>query len=92
MRDAVTTMDAHPVDKDLMAERLQPARAIFGRSLAPASQLRAGTVLTEAMLVPKKPGGGIPPEALDQITGRRLARDVSPDHILRWSDIEDQSA
>ncbi len=91
MRDAVTTMDAHPVDKDLMAERLQPTRTIFGRSLAPASHLRAGTVLTEAMLVPKKPGGGIPPEALDQITGRRLARDVSPDHILRWSDIEDQS-
>ena len=92
MRDAVAKMDAHPVDKDRMAERLEATRAIFGRSLAPACHLPAGTVLMPAMLVPKKPGGGIPPEALGQITGRRLARDVSPDHILRWSDIEDQSA
>jgi N-acetylneuraminate synthase len=92
MRDAVASMDAHPVDKDQMAERLSPTRAIFGRSLAPVSILPAGTVITQAMLMPKKPGGGIPPEALDQITGRRLARDVSPDHILRWSDIEDEGA
>ncbi len=92
MRDAVARMDAHPVDKDAMAERLGPTRAIFGRSLAPVRRLPAGTVIAPEMLVPKKPGGGIPPDALEQITGRRLARDVSPDHVLRWSDIEDQGA
>jgi N-acetylneuraminate synthase len=92
MRDAVTTMDSHPVDKDAMAERLAPIRSIFGRSLAPVRFLPAGTVLAPSMLAPKKPGGGIPPEALGQVAGRRLARDISPYHILRWSDIEDQGA
>jgi N,N'-diacetyllegionaminate synthase len=92
MRDAIATMDAHPVDKDVMAERLGPLRTIFGRSLAPTRPLPAGTVLAPDMLKPKKPGGGIPPEALEQLIGRRLARAVSPNHILLWSDIEDQSA
>jgi N-acetylneuraminate synthase len=90
MRDAVVRMDAHPVDKDAMAEQLRPTRVIFGRSLAPVSRLPAGTVIAPEMLMPKKPSGGIPPDALEQITGRRLTRDVSPDRVLRWSDIEDQ--
>ncbi len=92
MRNAAAVMDAHPVDKDAMAARLAPMRSIFGRSLAPVRFLAAGTVLAPSMLAPKKPGGGIPPEALGQVAGRRLARDISPDHILRWSDIEDQGA
>jgi len=87
MRDALIKMDSHPVDKDDVAERLTGLREIFGRSLAPVRALPAGAVLSPEMLVPKKPGGGIPPEALEQLAGRRLARDVEPDRILRWSDL-----
>jgi sialic acid synthase SpsE len=42
------------------------------------------------MLTQKKPGGGIPPEAMHKVAGRRLARDVTPDRILRWSDLVEE--
>ena len=38
MRDALTVMDSHKVDKDEMAERMQPMRDIFGRSSRPFAQ------------------------------------------------------
>ena len=90
MRDAVATMDAHPVDKDAMAEKLNGLREMFGKSLAPVAPLPAGSVLKPEMLTAKKPGGGIPPEAVAEIAGRRLARDVTPDRILRWSDLTEE--
>ncbi len=87
MRDAVAIMDANPVDKDEMAERLQGLRDVFGKSLAPVSAFPAGAAVRREMLTSKKPAGGIPPEAIDEILGRKLARDVTPDRILRWSDL-----
>jgi N,N'-diacetyllegionaminate synthase len=87
MRDAVATMDAHPVKKDEMAGTLQAMRSTFGKSLAPTRALRAGTRIEPGMLAPKKPGGGIPPEAAAELEGRRLIRDVTPERLLRWEDI-----
>ena len=91
MRDALETMDSHPVDKDAMAEKLLEMRGIFSKSLAPICPIPAGTVLRPEMIVTKKPGGGIPLEAAGQIAGRRLARDVVPERILRWDDLEGSS-
>jgi N,N'-diacetyllegionaminate synthase len=90
MRDALSTMESHPVDKDAMAERLLGMREIFGKSLAPLYPLAAGTVLRPEMIVTKKPGGGIPLDAAGRISGRRLARDVAPDRILRWTDLVEE--
>jgi N,N'-diacetyllegionaminate synthase len=87
-RDAFSEMDDNPVDKDAMANSLESMRQIFGRSLAPIRALSAGTLLAPAMLVPRKPGGGIPVDAMQDVVGRRLARDVVPEHILRWDDLE----
>jgi N-acetylneuraminate synthase len=90
MRDAVAVMDGNPVDKDAMAEKLNGLRGMFGKSLAPLVPIAAGTALAANMLTAKKPGGGIPPEAVGEIAGRRLARDVTPDRILRWSDLVEE--
>ena len=87
-RDAFVEMDENPVDKDAMANSLASMRQIFGRSLAASRPLPAGTLLTPGMLVPRKPGGGIPMEAMQKVMGRRLARDVEPERILRWDDLE----
>lgn len=87
-RNAFVEMDQNPVDKDAAANSLESMRQIFGKSLAPIRALSAGTLLVPDMLVPRKPGGGIPTEALPDITGRRLARDVVPERILRWDDLE----
>jgi N,N'-diacetyllegionaminate synthase len=90
MRDALRTMDSHPVDKDAMAEELRGLRKMFGKSLAPVQPIAAGTVLRPEMIATKKPGGGIPLEAAEQIAGRRLARDVAPERILRWTDLVEE--
>jgi N,N'-diacetyllegionaminate synthase len=90
MRDALATMDRHPVDKDAMAEKLNNLREMFGKSLAPVAPIKAGSVLRPEMLTAKKPAGGIPPEAVAEIAGRRLKRDVAPDRILRWSDLTEE--
>ena len=87
-RDAVHAMDAHPVDKDAAAVRLAGMRTLFGRSLAPREALAPGTVLTAAMLVPKKPASGIPIAALQEIVGRRVTRPVPADRLLSWEDID----
>jgi N-acetylneuraminate synthase len=88
-RNAFVAMDSSPVDKNIMAESLGSMRVAFGKSLAPIRAFPAGTILDTAMLAVKKPGGGIPPEAAEQIYGRRLARDVTPDRILRWEDLKE---
>ena len=87
MRDAVATMDANPVDKDEMAERLQGLREIFGRSLAPVSPIPAGAALRPEMLTMKEAGRRHSTRGDGRDRGRRLAHDVTPDRILRWSDL-----
>ncbi len=87
-RGAFARMDAHPVDKDSEAQSLLAMRTTFGKSLAPVRALEAGTVIEHGMLVPKKPSSGIPPDAINQVIGRRLLRDITPERLLRWEDLD----
>ena len=64
-RDAFAQMLAHPVDKDRIAGDLAQTRALFGKSVALARSLPAGTVLAREMLTVKKPGTGIPAAEID---------------------------
>jgi N,N'-diacetyllegionaminate synthase len=88
-RDAFHQMDSHPVNKDVMANRLSDMRALFTKSIAPLRPLGQGTVLTEEMLAAKKPGMGIPYERRKEVVGRRLSRAVNPDRLLRWEDLDE---
>jgi len=54
------------------------------RSLHAACDIPAGTVLTEAMLVCKRPGYGIRPKFLPLILGRPVKVDVSADRWITW--------
>jgi N,N'-diacetyllegionaminate synthase len=81
-RDALEKMNAGAVDKDCVARDLAPTRQLFVRSLAPAHALDAGTTLTAEMIVPKKPGTGIPTGMIDAYIGRRLARDIPVDRLF----------
>ncbi len=87
-RDAFHTLASHPVDKDAAAAELSEMRSMFGRSLAPRTDLPAGTVIDAAMLTAKKPATGIPADALDTIIGRQLVQAVPADRLLRWEDID----
>lgn len=87
-RDALARMNAHPVDKDKAAGNLAETKTIFGRSLASLKPLPAGTKIAADMLCGKKPGTGIPESDLPKLIGRHLVRDVAPDRLLRWDDLE----
>lgn len=79
---------ANPVDKDAAATRLTGMRELFTRSVAPVTNLAAGTELTAGQLTLKKPGTGIPASRLTELVGRRLRRDVQADQLLREDDLE----
>jgi N,N'-diacetyllegionaminate synthase len=84
----IERMRANPVDKDAAARETAPLRAIFTRSIVAKEALPAGTVLTPAHLVIKKPGTGLPPERIPELLGRRLARAVAADQLLSSEDVE----
>lgn len=84
---AVEKMQATPVDKTAMAERLRDMKAVFEKSIVAQRSIPAGTVLTAAMLGLKKPGTGIPARRLHDVIGRRVMRDVPVDTLLREDDL-----
>ncbi|HEY5153462.1 MAG TPA: N-acetylneuraminate synthase family protein [Acidimicrobiales bacterium] len=83
---------ANPLDKDAEAARLAPMRDLFTRSLALRGPLAAGSVLTAADLVAKKPGTGISPTRRAELVGRRLVRDLPADHLVELADLADTDA
>ena len=87
-RDEIQKLRDHPVDKNEMANQLSGTLGLFSRSLAPATDLKAGTVIERHHLTAKKPGSGIPPTELDEMVGRRLKHDVDHRRLLRPEDIE----
>ncbi len=91
-RDAFRIIDGNPVDKDAEAAELEAMRKLFGKSLAVARDLSIGTLLTADMLTLKKPGNGMPADAMATLVGRRLARAVSADRLLKPEDLEPQDA
>jgi len=81
-------MLAHPGNKDRAAALLQPVRDLFGKSVVPRVDLRAGTVLSGDLLTVKKPGTGIPAARLADLLGRRVRRSVLADELLQEGDVE----
>lgn len=62
-------------------------RAKMRRSVIFTRDLPAGSVLALADLDAKRPGTGIPPERMEELAGRTLARDVLADTLLREEDL-----
>jgi len=84
----IERMRAHPLDKDASAQETAPLRKLFTRSLVARASLPAGTVIEREHVLIKKPGTGLPPDRLEDVIGRRLARPVSADQVLAAEDIE----
>jgi sialic acid synthase SpsE len=57
------------------------------RSIVAARDVSAGGELRREDLAIKRPGFGIPVDALDQVVGRHVAKDVVADHVLEWDDL-----
>lgn len=61
-----------------------PARANARRSLVAAREIPAGKVIEMADLTWKRPASGISPRDIAQVVGRKAARTISEDEVLKW--------
>ena len=77
-----------PVDKDALADDMEPLRSLFTKSVVARTALPAGTVLREEHLMVKKPGTGIPAARLSELVNRTLRRAVEADALLTEDDFE----
>lgn len=69
------------------AESELETRACVRKSLVAALDLPGGVILTAEMIDIRRPGGGLPPDALSQVVGRTLASPlargavIAPEHL-----------
>lgn len=54
------------------------------RSLVLTRDMKAGEIIREEDLMPKRPGTGISPEFAEIVIGRKVVRDIEEDTILTW--------
>jgi sialic acid synthase SpsE len=59
-------------------------RRVARKSVVVNAAIRAGTPLSAEMLAVKRPAGGIDPDRLDELVGRRATRDIAPNTVLTW--------
>lgn len=62
----------------------QTPRREARRSLVLTRDMKAGEVIKETDLMPKRPGTGISPEYVEVVVGRKVTKDLEEDTILTW--------
>ena len=87
-RDAIAQMMEHPIVNGTLSDDQKAMRALFGRSLALCRQMKAGDIISRHDLVFKKPASGIQPTEIENVIGRKLLADKSPERLLRWEDFK----
>lgn len=70
-------------EKTVLPCELVPRREAR-RSLVLTRNIKAGEVITETDVMPKRPGTGISPKYTDIVIGRKVLRDLEEDTILTW--------
>ena len=70
-------------EKTVLDCELTPRREAR-RSLVLTRDMKAGEVIKETDLMPKRPGTGISPEYVEIVVGRKVTRDLPEDTILTW--------
>lgn len=81
------------VERALGNGRKQPAAseaaiaAVARRSLVAATDIAAGTVLTEDMIAIRRPGTGLAPSFKSMVLGRRALAEIPAGTLLRWESI-----
>jgi N,N'-diacetyllegionaminate synthase len=64
-------------------------RAVARRSLFATQAIRAGAAITPELLAAKRPGGGIGPDRIDSVVGKRARRDIGAGAMIRPEDLAD---
>jgi N,N'-diacetyllegionaminate synthase len=59
-------------------------KLVARRSLVAGIDIPEGSIITEDMIVIKRPGTGIPPKFIKEIAGKRAKNCISKDSLIRW--------
>jgi sialic acid synthase SpsE len=62
-------------------------RALYRRSIVAAEAIKEGEVITERKVKLTRPGDGLPPKYLRWVIGRRAARAIAPEEVIRLEDV-----
>jgi N,N'-diacetyllegionaminate synthase len=73
--------------KEPTSEELK-MRLVARRSLVASVNIQKGQVFSRQMVAVKRPGTGIPPKEIGKIVGKRAARNIRRDRVLRWEMVE----
>ena len=84
---AIETMQAHPVNKDDVS-RYQEMKRVFQKSLVARVDIAAGAEITPEMLTIKKPGTGISAARFAEVVGRKAARSIQAEAVVRETDVD----
>jgi len=57
------------------------------KSLVARQEIQAGAVMAREMLTAKRPGTGIPPSQIESVIGRRTAKKIHTDFVIREEDL-----
>lgn len=94
LRDLVARV--RDVERALGNGRKEPAAserdvaAVARKSVVAVREIQAGSVITEDMLGIRRPGTGLPPEAREQILGRRARVAIAAGSLIAWDSLERQ--
>ncbi len=69
--------------------REKDIRAWAFRSIVSVCEIKKGQRIKPNMIWSKRPGTGIPSYQMDQVLGKKAARDIEANVLLRWEDLED---
>jgi len=82
-QEYVSAIIGDATEKDVMPYET-PARECARRSLFAATDIKAGTIITPEMIIPKRPASGLSPFHYDRVIGSRIQFDVDKDQPLQW--------
>lgn len=71
--------------KDLSKE--SAARLHARRSIVAKGDIISGSIITEDMIIAKRPAHGISPIHWDEIIGKKVLKDIKDDELISWSDL-----
>jgi len=83
----IERMVASPVDKEAIADELEPLRNVFTKSVVAKNDIAAGTILEPHHLRMKKPGTGLSAEHVSALLGRKLSRSLKADDAICFEDL-----
>ncbi|TGL16972.1 acetylneuraminic acid synthetase [Leptospira yanagawae] len=83
----VMVLEGESEKKPIASEKLSRLNA--RRSIVANRNLKKGEVLEESALTFKRPAHGISPLYWDEVIGRKVNKDISEDHSIKWIDLEE---